>query len=173
MLCPAVLSCVLPFCQVCWHVQSEAAQNEMDALALAEVLVPCMAWKPPAKPQGSGAAGGPWQGLAKALTLNKTAGAAAAGGLSTGSIDAASGEAGAGVDAAAGAAAGRVAGDEQQQQQHMDEANRVLPLDDAEMEAVVTVVEYMISNFSSVFGSRSSSSSSLSSPHSTPVGVMS
>ena len=117
----------------------------MDSLALAEVLVPCMAWKPPVKvPQGQGGPG-PLQSLAKALTLNKAAGAAAAAGV---------------ADAAAeGDAAARGAGDEQQQQ-HMEEASKVVPLEDAELEAVVTVVDYMISNYSSVFGSSSSSGGS-------------
>jgi hypothetical protein len=109
----------------------------MDALALAEVLVPCMAWKPPAKPQGQGGPG-PWQGLAKALTLNKNSGAAAAAaGLQTGGV----------AEAEAEAAAAARAADEQ------EEANRVVPLEDAELEAVVTVVEYMISNYAGVFGS--------------------
>jgi hypothetical protein len=31
------------------------------------------------------------------------------------------------------------------------EAHKVLPLDDAELDAVVTVLEYMISHYSSVF----------------------
>lgn len=141
-----VLWCV----QVCSLIHAEAAQNEMDAVALAEVLVPCMAWKPPAKPQLGQGGPGAWQGLAKALTLNKTSGAAAAAGLQTGGVDA--------VGAADVEAAARAA-DEQQQQQHMDEANRVVPLEDAELEAVVTVVEHMISNYSNVFGSGSLSSS--------------
>lgn len=128
--------CVCMLAQVCSLIHAEAAQNEMDALALAEVLVPCMAWKPPAKPQVQGGPG-PWQGLAKALTLNKNSGAAAAAaGLQTGGI----------ADAEAEAAAA----DEQ------EEASRVVPLEDAELEAVVTVVEYIISNFAGVFGSSGS-----------------
>jgi hypothetical protein len=131
-------------------IHAEAAQNEMDAVALAEVLVPCMAWKPPAKPQSGQGGPGAWQGLAKALTLNKTTGSAAAAGLQTGGVDIA----GAGdADTAA-----RSADEQRQQQQHMEEANRVVPLEDAELEAVVTVVEHMISNYSSVFSSGSSSS---------------
>lgn len=128
--------------QVCSLIHVEAAQNEMDALALAEVLVPCIAWKPPAKPQAQGGPG-PWQGLAKALTLNKNSGAAAAAGLQTGGTT--------DTEAEAAAAAARAA-DEQ-----AEEANRVMPLEDAELEAVVTVVEYMISNFAGVFGSSSGS----------------
>jgi hypothetical protein len=135
--------------QVCSLIYAEAAQNEMDAVALAEVLVPCMAWKPPAKPQPGQGGPGPWQGLAKALTLNKTSGAAAAAGLQTGGMDT---EGAGDADAAAAKAA-------DEQQQHMEEANRVVPLEDAELEAVVTVVEHMISNYSSVFGSSSVSSS--------------
>jgi hypothetical protein len=116
----------------------------MDSLALAEVLVPCMAWKPPVKvPQGQGGPG-PLQSLAKALTLNKAAGAAAAAGVGDAAVE-------------GDAAAARGAGDEQQQQ-HMEDASKVVPLEDAELEAVVTVVDYMISNYSSVFGSSGSSS---------------
>lgn len=133
----------------------------MDALALAEVLVPCLAWKPPAKPQNTNSAGpgGPLQGLqglAKALTLNKTAGAAAAAGLQAGgSVDAA-----AGGGAAVGEAAAAV-GDAHQQQQSVDDGSRVVPLDDAELEAVVTVVAHMISNYGSVFAQPNSISSSI------------
>lgn len=138
--------------QVCSHIHAEAAQNEMDALALAEVLVPCIAWKPPAKPQGTGAPG-PWQGLAKALTLNKNTGAAA------GSADTAAAAAGGTTEGDAAATAAQGVADEQQQQR-MDEANRVLPLNDAELEAVVTVVEFMVTNYSSVFASTSDSTGS-------------
>jgi len=148
---PSVCTLINCAVQVCSHIHAEAAQNEMDALALAEVLVPCIAWKPPAKPQGTGAPG-PWQGLAKALTLNKTTGAAA-GSADTAAAAASTTEG----DAAAATAARGVADEQQQQQQGMDEANRVLPLNDAEMEAVVTVVEYMVTNYSSVFASTSDS----------------
>jgi hypothetical protein len=133
--------------QVCSLIHAEAAQNEMDALALAEVLVPCMAWKPPAKPQNP-AGPGPWQGLAKALTLNKGLGAAAAAGQQTDGVEAAAGAGGGGEEAAAAAAARAT-----EEQQH-----EVVALEDAELEAVVTVVEYMITNYGSVFGSTAHSS---------------
>jgi hypothetical protein len=153
MYCTEGLVCLLllyPGPQVCSLIHAEAAQNEMDALALAEVLVPCMAWKPPAKPQNP-AGPGPWQGLAKALALNKGSGAAAAAGLQTGGVDAAAG-AGAGVEVEEAAAAAAVRATEEQQQ------HEVVALEDAELEAVVTVVEYMISNYGSVFGSTAQSS---------------
>jgi hypothetical protein len=122
-----------------------------------QVLAPVIAWKPPAKPQPA-AGQGPFVGLTKALTLNKATAAAAAS-----SADAESGAAAAsGPDAAAptagaesegeghvptsftaAAAGGGVAG--------LSEAHKVLPLDDAELDAVVTVLEYMISHYSSVF----------------------
>jgi hypothetical protein len=142
--------------QLCSLIQAEAAQNEMDALALAEVLVPCMAWKP-AKPPGAGGPG-PWQGLAKALTLNKASGAAAAAGLQPGGTEAAAGAGAGGEGEAAAAGQQGPLADEQQQQQQLEEASRVQPLDDAELEAVVRVVEFMISNFAGVFVGHSSSS---------------
>lgn len=143
--------------QVCAYIHAEAAQNEMDAQALAEVLGPCLAWKPPAKPQGTGGPG-PWQGLAKALSLNKGAGAPAATAADAKSATAADAKsAAAGSEEAAAAACYGGLDSHQQQQSQADDAHRVVPLNEAELEAVTTVVEYMISNFSSVFSSNCSS----------------
>ena len=37
--------------ELCSFINTQSAVNEMDALALAEVLAPCMAWRPAPKPQ--------------------------------------------------------------------------------------------------------------------------
>eukprot|EP00882_Tetradesmus_deserticola_P018635 GHRQ01020015.1.p1 GENE.GHRQ01020015.1~~GHRQ01020015.1.p1 ORF type:complete len:336 (+),score=135.28 GHRQ01020015.1:1058-2065(+) len=134
--------------QTCSHMNEQAAVNEMDSQALAEVLAPVLAWKPPAKPQPA-ASQGPFVGLTKALTLNRTTSADTELGVAAGSgPDAAAGAEAEGKalvppSTAAGAAAGGGAG--------LSEAHRVLPLDDAELDAIVTVLEYMISHFGSVF----------------------
>jgi hypothetical protein len=129
--------------QVCAHIHAEAATNEMDALALAEVLAPCVAWKPPPRPQpgqpgASAGAAGLMADLRKSLTRGASSEAAAAAAAATGAQG-----------------AGQQPQQHQQhdggQQQH-DEAARMQPLDEAELEAVVTVLEHMISSFSGVFG---------------------
>jgi hypothetical protein len=123
-----------------------------------QVLAPVLAWKPPPKPQPA-AGQGPFGGLTKALTLNKATAAAAAAAAS--SADAEPGAAAAtGPDATAAAA--EVEGEGQLPASTtaaaagggatgLSEAHKVLPLDDAELDAVVTVLEYMISHYSSVF----------------------
>lgn len=59
--------------QLCYYISEQAAANEMDALALAEVLAPCVAWKPAPKPSST-SSGARWQGLNKAMSLgSKTA----------------------------------------------------------------------------------------------------
>jgi hypothetical protein len=37
--------------ELCSFINTQSAANEMDALALAEVLAPCVAWRPAPKPQ--------------------------------------------------------------------------------------------------------------------------
>jgi hypothetical protein len=115
-----------------------------------QVLAPVLAWKPPPKPQPA-AGQGPFGGLTKALTLNKATTAAAAADAEQGTAAAAGaaseaeGEA-QGLPASTAAAAAAAAGGA-----GLAEAHKVLPLDDAELDAVVTVLEYMISHYSSVF----------------------
>ncbi|WIA30663.1 hypothetical protein OEZ86_000737 [Tetradesmus obliquus] len=150
---PANANALRLLMQTCCYMNEQAALNEMDSQALAEVLAPVLAWKPPPKPQPA-AGQGPFGGLTKALTLNKaTAAAAGAADAEPGSAAAAAGSTAAAGDAegepqvpastAAAAVAANSAG--------LAEAHKVLPLDDAELDAVVTVLEYMISHCSSVF----------------------
>jgi hypothetical protein len=114
---------------VCALIHAEAAVNEMDSLALAGVLAPCVAWKPP-KPRQQHTAGdgsGPqlFEGLKR--TLSRAVPGAEGGGA------AAEGEPGGdAIDDRAAAAAEQ--------------------LDDAELEAVVTVLEHMIAHHGVVFG---------------------
>jgi len=56
--------------ELCSFINTQSAVNEMDALALAEVLAPCVAWRPAPKPQPAPVAAGPgpFQRLAKALS---------------------------------------------------------------------------------------------------------
>jgi hypothetical protein len=118
-----------------------------------QVLAPVLAWKPPPKPQPA-AGQGPFGGLTKALTLNKATAAAAAS-----SADAEAGAAAATAPDAAAAAGAEAEGEGQLPASTtagggaagLSEAHKVLPLDDAELDAVVTVLEYMISHYSSVF----------------------
>eukprot|EP00878_Enallax_costatus_P044948 GHUV01053756.1.p1 GENE.GHUV01053756.1~~GHUV01053756.1.p1 ORF type:complete len:292 (+),score=104.51 GHUV01053756.1:154-1029(+) len=128
--------------QTCSYINEQAAVNEMDSQALAEVLAHVVAWKPAPKAERN-AGPGPWQGLTKALTLNRG---------STAAVDSGTAAAGEATDPAAAAEA--VQGTAAAAGSHADAASdvhRVTPLDDAELEAVVTVLEYIISNFSSVF----------------------
>ncbi|KAF8068385.1 VPS11 [Scenedesmus sp. PABB004] len=102
-------------------VNEAAAKNEMDAQALAEALAPCIAWKPPPRPQAG--AGGPGLGerLKAALGPGEPPAQGGGGGAEGGGAD---GE--------------------------LEHAQRVVPLEGAELEAVVAVVEHMISHFASV-----------------------
>lgn len=128
--------------QTCSYINEQAAVNEMDSQALAEVLAHVVAWKPAPKPERS-TGQGPWQGLTKALTLHR--GAAAAG------------DSGTTPPVEAGDAAGAAEGAQESVatlslSDAAADVQRVTPLDDAELEAIVTVLEYVISNFGTVFG---------------------
>eukprot|EP00879_Flechtneria_rotunda_P022379 GHRR01023614.1.p1 GENE.GHRR01023614.1~~GHRR01023614.1.p1 ORF type:complete len:340 (+),score=135.49 GHRR01023614.1:555-1574(+) len=134
--------------QTCHYINEQAATNEMDSQALAEVLAPCLAWKPPPKPQGGTAP--PWQGIAKGIA-NLTSSPVSAG--SDGAAATAAGtESGsateAGLVSTAVGVTENVSGVSVTSQQ---ELHKVTPLDEAELEAVVTVLEHMISNYNNVF----------------------
>lgn len=134
--------------QTCSYVNEHAAVNEMDAQALAEVLAHAVAWKPAPKSERP-AGPGPWQGLTKALTLNRPSqpvGESGSADMTSTTSAAAEGEAAG--EAAATAAAGDRGG---QAEGGAAEVHKVTPLDDAELDAIVMVLEYMISNYSSVF----------------------
>ncbi|KAF6259420.1 Rho GTPase activation protein [Scenedesmus sp. NREL 46B-D3] len=146
---PANANALRLLVQTCSYMNEQAAVNEMDSQALAEALAPVLAWKPPPKPQPA-ASQGAFAGLTKALSLNKATAADAEPGVAAATgPDAAAGAESEGEayvppsTAAAAAAAGGGVG--------LSEAHRVLLLDDAELDAVVTVLEYMISHYSSVF----------------------
>lgn len=123
----------------------------MDAQALAEVLAHVVAWKPAQKSDRT-AGPGPWQGLTKALTLNRpsppisepTAADAATSSKATAGAEGQT----AGLSAVVPAAAGEAGG---QAECAAAEVHKLAPLDDAELDAVVTVLEHMISNYSSIF----------------------
>lgn len=120
---------------------------EWNCVLLVQVLAPVVAWKPPPRPQASGQ--GPFQGFAKALTFRQPAADAATAEGDTAAAEAA----GVGGDAAATAAeAVEGVGHLPISQAGLAEAHKVTPLDDAELDAIVTVLEYMISHFSGVFG---------------------
>lgn len=124
--------------QTCSLINEQAAVNEMDSQALAEVLAHVVAWKPAPRSERS-AAPGPWQNITKALALNRPTPA--------------TGDA-AGADAAEDDAEKKVVGTAahmpEQESAGSAEAHKVTPLDDAELDAIVTVLEYMISNYSTV-----------------------
>lgn len=163
-----------PPAQVLALVHANAAQTEMDAVALAAVLAPCVvrffcvwtaagghgcpriivaacpsganhqhtspfaafpspfpslaqAWKPPLK-QAGGPPGGALLGLRKTLSLNRGGAAAAPG------------------DAAAAAAGDGQQGGDDAAAAHHPPAGEPVPLDDAELEGVVTVLQHMIAS---------------------------
>jgi hypothetical protein len=125
--------------QLCALINKEATVNEMDAQALAEVLLPCLAWKPAPKPAAGGGAG-PWQGLGRALSKKEPAeaGAAAAAAAAAGDAPAAAAAEGEGGAEAAAAAAGQ-------------DGHRIVHLEGAEAEALVLVLEHMITHYDQVF----------------------
>lgn len=105
--------------EVCHYVNLNAADTEMDALALAQALAPCVAWLPPAFKAPKAPAAGDTALAAAAATAGEEAPAPAA--------------------AAPGADAGG------------SSLKSIVPLEGDEAQAVILVLEALISKYTDVF----------------------
>ncbi len=124
---------------LCHAIAANSAVNEMDAQALAEVLLPVLAWRPVqpvhAPAAGTVAPGGAGTGLfTRMLSIGRTAGPGTVAGAG---IDAAAEEASRGEVSTGPVGTGDV---------------RVAALDAGEAAALVAVVQHLIQRFPEVYG---------------------